>query len=158
MSFGHWAHISGGDKHDPLSHLFATRAQHGDAAEKKTSLLGDFKRSSGNPRPRLYDTSIPKNLGAMFAMERAIALDWPYVTLMLTIVDFAHAYKHIGLDQESKRFAAISLAAPDGPVMMAYLNKQPFPPAGPRRTWVARRNSLFFFTDGLSYTVRRLCR
>ena len=78
----------------------------------------------------LRDTSIPNTLDTMFAMARAFALSWPLVTLMLTIMDSAHAYKHIGLDTDSARFAVISLANPEGRIMMAHLNTQPF---GPRR-------------------------
>ena len=62
----------------------------------------------------------------MFAVARAFALSWPSAALMLTILDFAHAYKHIGVGAKSTRFAVIALSDPHGAVCMAYLNTQPF--------------------------------
>ena len=66
----------------------------------------------------------------MVAMARVFALSWHNVALLLTIMDFAHAYKHIGVDAKSTRFAVIAHPDPQGAVCMAYLNTQPF---GPRR-------------------------
>ena len=62
----------------------------------------------------------------MFAMARAFAPSRPNITLLLTIMDFAHAYKHIGVDTKSTRFAVIALTDPQGAVCMAHLNTQPF--------------------------------
>ena len=61
---------------------------------------------------RCYNSGIPNTMDAMFAMARALALSWPLVALMLKIMDFAHAYRHIGLDPESAQFAVIALGKP----------------------------------------------
>ena len=45
---------------------------------------------------------------------------------MLTIMDFAHAYKHIGVDTRSSKFAVIALSGPQGKIRLSHLNTHPF--------------------------------
>ena len=66
----------------------------------------------------------------MFDAAWAFALSRPRVTLTRTVMDFAHAYNHLGLDQESRRVAVIALASPSGQIVVAYWGAQAF---GPRR-------------------------
>ena len=105
---------------------FAIREQHGSAAEKKIRLIVDFERSEMNSLLKLHDSIVHNTLGAMFAMARAFARTSPNAILMLTIMDFANAYKHIGVYNASTQFDVIALPDPKGGVEMAYLNTQPF--------------------------------
>ena len=98
----------------PLPPRFAIWEQHGSATEKKILLIDDFKRSEVNSLLKLHDASAPNALDAMFEMARAFAPSWPNITLLLTIMDFAHAYKRIGVDTKSTRFAVIALTDPQG--------------------------------------------
>ena len=134
----------------PLSPRFAIWEQHG-AQKRKIRLIDDFKRSQVNALLHLKDTSIPNTLDTMFAMARAFALSWPLVTLMLTIMDFAHAYKHIGLDPNSTQFAVIALANPEGEVMMAHLNTQPFGSRRAPANWAR-------VTQFVAFVLRKLYR
>ena len=103
--------------------------------QRKRLPFGDFKMSEVNSALRLSDTGIPKTIGAMCDMAIAFAPSWPSVELMPEIVDFAHALNRNGLGQESKPPAVITLAAPDGQVMMSYLNTQPFGPHRAPSNW-----------------------
>ena len=96
----------------PLSPRLAIEEQHGTATEKKIRLIDDFKRSEVNSLLKLHDASVPNTLDTMFAVARAFDLSWPSVAIMLTILDFAQAYKHIGVDAKSTRFAVIALSDP----------------------------------------------
>ena len=77
----------------PLSPRFAIEEQQGNDTKKKIRLIGDFGRSEVNSPLKLHDASVPDTVDTMFAMARAFALSWPNVVLMLTIMDFAQAYK-----------------------------------------------------------------
>ena len=56
----------------------------------------------------------PLTLDTMFAMDRAPALLRPRIMLMLTIMDYAHACKHIGVGVKTTQFAAIAPSDPHG--------------------------------------------
>ena len=80
----------------------------------------------------------------MFAMARAFALSCPLATLMLTIMDFAHAYKHIGLVPNSAQFAVIASVNPEGEASMAHPNTQPFGPRSAPANWEAAAQFVAF--------------
>ena len=96
----------------PLSHRRAIEEQNGGAAKKKIRLIDDPRRPQVNSLLKLNDASVPNALDTILAMVSAFALSWPPVALILTIMDFAHAYQHIGVGPNSNRFAATQLPGP----------------------------------------------
>ena len=54
---------------------------------------------------------------------------------MLAIMDFAHAYKHIGVGNNATPFDVIALPDAQGEIRLAYLNTQPFGSRRPPANW-----------------------
>ena len=54
---------------------------------------------------------------------------------MLAIMDFAHAYKHIGVESKSTQFDRIAPSDPQGEIRLAYLNTQAFGSRRPPANW-----------------------
>ena len=109
----------------PLTPRFAIREQHGLGPEK-IRLIDDCKISDLNKTLELFETSVPDSLNVALSMARTHSLTWRQLTLQLVIVDFSHAYKHIGIDQGRQFYAHIALLSPTGIPMHCKLNTQPF--------------------------------
>ena len=89
-------------------------------------MIDDLKASKVNDFLGLVDTSIPENLDTFLGMALTRAEAGSSTGLRAFSVDFAHAYKHVGVAADQLDFATIVLGDPDGNAMMASLRTQPF--------------------------------
>ena len=106
----------------PLSPRFAIWENR----NEKIRIIDDFKASKVNDLLGLVDTSIPQNLDVLLGMALVHADHWGEETLRVFSLDFAHAYKHVGVAVDQLDFATVVLADTEGNPMMATLRTQPF--------------------------------
>ena len=125
----------------PLTPRFCITEQHGLGPEK-IRLINDCEISEINKTLELYETSAPDSLNVALSMARIHSLSWKQLTLQLVIVDFSHAYKHIGIDHRQNELSHIALLSPTGIPMYCKLNTQPFGSARAPANW-ARMTTLF---------------
>ena len=109
----------------PLTPRFAKREQHGNQ-DAKFRLIDDFKASAVNDLLSTVDTAVPQTLDLFLATCVYYSLISPNTKLLACSMDFAHAYKHIGIPKSQRDFATIILTPPGGPVHYAKLHTQPF--------------------------------
>ena len=109
----------------PLTPRFAIWEQHGDSA-RKIRVVDDAKASRAYDLLGLVDTSIPQNLDTVMGMASIYAHLGNKRKLHAFSVDFANAYKHVGVASDQLEFATVALCNPSGVPMMATLRTQPF--------------------------------
>lgn len=80
----------------------------------KHRLIEDYKMSGITDTLQLEDASVPQTLNAANAMARHYGLTNMKLTLLLTTVDFAQAYNHIGIDIDQEFFSYITLISGGG--------------------------------------------
>ena len=97
----------------PLTPRFCIKEQHGHGVGE-VRLIDDCKISEINKTLELFETSVPDSLNVAISMARIHSLSWKQLTLQLVIVDFSHAYKHIGIGQLQNAYAHIALLPPTG--------------------------------------------
>ena len=132
----------------PLSPRFAIDESHGGLA-KKIRVIDDRKASRVNDLLGLVDTSIPQNLDTFLGMALAHAHAGSVGNLRAFSLDFAHAYKHVGVAANQLDFATIVLCGPGGNPMMATLRTQPFGPSRAPANWAR-------VTAFLQFVIRKL--
>ena len=77
--------------------------------KKKLRVIDDFKASRANDLLELSETCAPDSLDvalAMMAMQAKLQLG---EELQIFSLDFAHAYKHIGVASDQEEYAAVIL-------------------------------------------------
>ena len=127
----------------PPTPRFCIKEQHGNWPEKYR-LIDDCKIRRINETLDLAETSVPDSLNVAFTMARTHALSWKQLILQLVIVDFSHAYKHIGVDCAQNDYAHIALLSPTGIPMYCKLNTQPFGSARAPANWARMTNAYAF--------------
>ena len=109
----------------PLSPRFAIEEQHG-AGKLKVRVIDDFKASQVNDLLGMVDTSVPETLDVFLAMLLTQGHHNPTADLSAFSVDFAHAYKQVGIAEAQADFATVVLADHAGVPHVASLKTQPF--------------------------------
>ena len=109
----------------PLTPRFAVEEEHG-GGPKKIRAIDDLKASMVNDLLGLVDTSIPQNLDTFLGVALTHAEVGSSTELRAFSVDFAHAYKHVGVAADQLDFATVVIGDPAGNAMMATLRTQPF--------------------------------
>ena len=109
----------------PLTPRYAIQEQHGNQ-HAKIRLIDDFRASAINAIVEMGDTDIPESLDTFIALATYFKLIAPGCELQGATLDFAHAYKHVPIQEDQKEFATILLAPPSGPLKVATLRTQPF--------------------------------
>ena len=127
----------------PLTPRFAIAENHG-LGREKIRLIDDCKISELNKTLEMFETSVPDSLNVALTMARTHSMTWRQLTLQLVIVDFSHAYKHIGIDQNQHFYAHIALLSPTGIPMHCRLNTQPFGSARAPANWARMTNAFGF--------------
>ena len=110
----------------------------------KIRLIDDCKISEINKTLELFEASIPDSPNVALSMARILSLSWKQLTLQLVIVDFSHAYKHIGIDQAQNALSHIALLPTTGIPMYCKLNTQPFGSARAPENWARMTNAFAF--------------
>ena len=136
----------------PLSPRFAIEEQHG-GSKKKIRVIDDLQASKVNDFLGLVDTNIPQNLDTLLGMALTHTLVGTRRDLHLFSVDFAHAYKHVGVTADQMDFATAVLSGPEGVPMMETLRTQPFGPTMATANW-ARVTSLVQFVLQRMFLMR----
>ena len=126
----------------PLTPRFCILEDHGSGPKHR--LIDDYKMSGINDTLELEDTSVPQSLNTAYAMARTYGLAGCQLQLLVTIVDFAHAYKHVGIDTAQDFFSYIALVDKTGSPFYAKLNTQPFGSRRAPSNW-ARVTNFFEF-------------
>ena len=109
----------------PLPTRFANEEQHG-AGKRKIRFAEDFKASQINDLLGMVDTSVPETLDVFLAMLLTQGHHNPTADLLAFSVDFARAYKQVGITEDRTDFATVELADHAGVPHIASLKTQPF--------------------------------
>ena len=127
----------------PLSHRFAIVEEH-EGPVAKIRVVDDFKASKVNDLLSMEDTSVPENLDVFFGMASMFAQLGCARPLKACVMDFAHAYKHVGILPSQVEFATIVLADYSGTPMVASLRTQPFGSSRAPANWARVTNLVQF--------------
>ena len=142
----------------PLYHRFAIWGRRWDSATRKIRLVDGFERPGVNRILKLRGPTIPKSLDTTSAMAMTSALSWTDITIMLTVMDFANAYRHIGPGRNSTKCSAIAFADPSGNVQIVRLNTQPFGPRRAPSNWARVTKFVAFIIRNVFPDLDRLVR
>ena len=132
----------------PLSPRFAKWEVHGER-ERKIRVIDDLKASGVNDLLGVVETSIPENLDVFLAMARMHEEEAPGRTMQMFSLDFAHAYKHVGIAEDQLDFATIVLCDDKGVPHMATLHTQPFGSGRAPANWARVTSFLQFVLQHL---------
>ena len=129
----------------PLSHRFAIDQEH-EGGDAKIRVVGDFRASKVNDLLSMEDTAVPQNLDVLFGMASMFTQLGCARPLKACVMDFAHAYKHVGIPASQYDFATIALPNASGAPMVASLRTQPFGPIRAPANWARVTNFVQFFS------------
>ena len=127
----------------PLSHRFAIAEEH-DGPGTKIRVIDDFKASMVNDLLSMEDTAVPQNLDVFFGMTSMFAQLGCARPLKACVMDFAHAYKQVGILPSQLDFATIVLPDHSGTPMVASLRTQPFGSSRAPANWARVTNFVQF--------------
>ena len=83
-------------KNIPHTPGFRALGNHGPGIKRR--LIDDYKMSGVNDTVRLDGASVPASPNAAYVMTRTYGLSGKHLTPLLTLVEFAHSHKHVGID------------------------------------------------------------
>ena len=113
--------------------------------------IDDFRASRVNDLLSMDDTSAPQNLDDFFGMNSMCAHLGCARPLRACVMDFAHAYKNVGIPPSQFDFVTIVLPDLSGAPMGASLRTQPFGSSRAPANWARVANFVQF-------VLLRLCK
>ena len=127
----------------PISHRFAMD-QGPEEDDAKIRVIDDFRASKVNDMLSMGDTAVPQNLDVVFGIASMFTQLGCARPLRACVVDFAHAYKHVGIPAPQYDFASIVLPNASGTPMVASLRTHPFGSSRAPANWARVTNFVQF--------------